>query len=95
MKDFGKKSIEVLTSRSLGGILALGGIGVGALLGGWSMVLAMGAVYAVERHGPALAASMDSLFKKFKNSRGVVAQMDFSLEGAPDKKYTMRYYVTD
>lgn len=95
MKDFGSKTVQVLQNNAMAGILAAAGIGLAAFTGGWSMVLCMSAIYAVERHGANLKASFDSMFAKFKNSRGVVARMDFSLADAEDKKYSMRYYVTD
>lgn len=95
MKDFGAKALAVVSDKGVAGILSLAGIGLGVLTGGWGAQLALSAMYAIQRHGKNLKATFDRQFAAFKNSRGVAAQMDFSLAGDEKAKYSMRYYTLD
>lgn len=76
-------------------MLSIAGIATGVLIGGWGAQLALSAIYALERHGKNIKATFDRQFAAFKNSKGVIARMDFTLASKKDARYSMRYYVTD
>lgn len=95
MKDFSQKAVKLVSDKGVAGMLSIAGIGLGIISGGWGAALALTTMYAIQRHGKNLKASVERQFKKFANSRGVVAKMDFALEGKPDSRYSMRYYVDD
>lgn len=95
MKDFGQKALKLVSDRGVAGMLSIAGIGLGIISGGWGAALALTTMYAIQRHGKNLKATIERQFKKFANSRGVVAKMDFSLKGKPGSRYSMRYYIDD
>lgn len=95
VKDFGAKAIKTVTNKSLQGILSLGGIAVGVFTGGLAAELVIKAMYAVERHGKVLRNAFERQFKRFANSKGVFAQMDFKISEKDDSGYSMRFYSKD
>lgn len=95
VKDFGAKAIKAVTNKSLQGILSLGGIATGILTGGLAAELVIRAMYAVERHGKVLKNAFERQYKRFANSKGVFAQMDFKIVGQEDSGYSMRFYSKD
>ena len=65
MKDFGAKAVSTLTSKTLAGLVSLGGLGVSVVTGGWAATLALRAIYAVERHGKQLRNAFERTYTKF------------------------------
>lgn len=95
VKDITDKAIEKLKDGALAPILSIAGLGLTVLTGGWTIAIVLASMTIIMRHGTFLKASFDKYWATFKNSGGVVTQMDFNIKDNPDLKYSMRYYITD
>lgn len=95
VKDFGTKTVKFLSDKTFNGLLALGGFGLGILTGGWAAEIALKGIYLVEKHGKVLSNAFERQFTRFANSKGIIAEMDFSIKDQKDSKYGMRFYVKD
>ena len=95
LKNAGAKALKFLGDKTMQGVLALGGLAASIATGGWGAALVLRAMYIVERHGKQLRNAFERQWNKFANSGGVIAQMDFKLEGKPKSSYSMRFYSKD
>ena len=95
IKDLSKKTLKVLTNKTLSGIVSMIGLGISIFTGGLAGALALRAIYAVERHGKRLKNAFERQFTRYANSKGVIAVMEFSLADKPDSKYAARFYEKD
>ena len=95
MADASAKAVKTVTSKAFAGALSLGGLAIGIFTGGLAAELVLKGIYAVERHGKALANAFERQYKRFANSKGVFAKMDFKIDGQEKSSYSMRFYSKD
>ncbi|MEG2937898.1 MAG: hypothetical protein RR812_05770 [Vagococcus sp.] len=95
IKDVGSKGLEAITKGAVGPILKLGGLGVSLLVNGFGPTLILKTMDIIEQHGKKLRNCFERQYSKFVNSKGVIAEMNFSLKDDPKKKYSARFYITD
>lgn len=95
VKDFGSKTIQVVTKGAIGPILSLGGLGLSIITGGWAAATVLKVIYVIEKKGKILRNSFERAYTRFANSKGVITKMDFNINGKKDSKYSMRFYVKD
>ena len=94
LSDAGSKTLEAVTKYSIGPMLRLGGITVGAIVSGFNAELVIKAMEFVEKHGKKLKNTFDRFQTEYANSKGVITRMDYKVEGS-DSKYSMRFYKKD
>ena len=95
VKDFGSKTIQMVTKGAIGPILSLGGLGLSIITGGWAAATVLKVIYVIEKKGKILRNSFERAYTRFANSKGVITKMDFNINGKKDSKYSMRFYVKD
>jgi hypothetical protein len=95
LKDMSEKALGALKDGALGPILSIAGIGLMVITGSWGIALILACMTLIAKHGKYLKASFDKHWEAFKNSKGVIAQMDFNIKDNPDLKYSMRFYIID
>lgn len=95
IKDLSEKALGALKDGALGPILSIAGIGLMVITGSWGIALILATMTLIAKHGKYLKASFDKHWEAFKNSKGVIAQMDFNIKDNPDLKYSMRFYIID
>lgn len=95
IKDVSEKALGALKSGALAPILSIAGIGLMVVTGSWGIALIIACMTLISKHGKFLKASFDKQYERFKNSKGVIAQMDFAIKGHADYKYSMRFYIID
>ena len=95
LADAGSKALQATTKYSIGPILSLGGLAVGAFTGGLGAELIIKAMDFVERNGKQLRNSFERCATMYANAKGVVTKMDYHLAGDEKKTYSMRFYAKD
>ena len=95
IKDLSEKALEKLKDGALAPILSIAGIGVMVVSGAWGIALILACMTLISKHGKYIKASFDKHWDAFKNSKGVITQMDFNIKNNPDLKYSLRYYIID
>lgn len=95
VKDFTTKTIQTLTSKTMNGILALGGLAAAIYTGGWAATAILRVMYIIEKQGKKIRNAFERCYTRFANSRGIMTQMDFALKESKNKKYSMRFYAKD
>lgn len=92
LADVGSKGIQTMTKYSIGPMLQLGGIAIGAITSGLYAELIIKAMDFVERNGKAVKNTFERCATAFANSRGVITKVDYHLTGDEKKTYSMRFY---
>lgn len=95
LKDMSEKALGALKDGALGPILSIAGITLMIATGSWGIALILACMTLIAKHGKYLKASFDKHWEAFKNSKGVIARMDFNIKDNPDLKYSMRFYILD
>lgn len=95
IKDMSEKALGALKDGALAPILSIAGISLLVVTGSWGIALILACMTLISKHGKYLKAAFDKHFEAFKNSKGVIAQMDFNIKGHEDLKYSMRFYIID
>lgn len=95
IKDLSEKALEKLKDGALAPILSIAGIGLMVASGAWGIALILACMTLISKHGKYLKAAFDKHWDSFKNSKGIITQMDFNIKENPDLKYSLRYYIID
>lgn len=95
LKDIGGKTVQFLTKSAVMPMLSLASLSLSIYTGGWAATGILKLMYLIEKQGKKIRNAFARAYTKFANSRGVIAKMDFSIEGEKNLKYAMRFYEKD
>lgn len=93
MKDATKKGMLALTSKTVKPIIGLVGLGVSTMFGGVIPTIIMKTMNFIEKNGRQISNAFERQYTRYKNSKGVIAQMNFQIDDGGN--YSLRFYDKD